>query len=300
MNPRTISGARGETRCYANNEGGEGTPILVLHGGPGFGSDPALTEVLGLKSPMYFYDQYGCGGSNSMKDPSEYTVDAFMDQIDEVRAEYSLDSVILMGMCWGAGLATSYASRKGARGVKAMILSSPFLSLDLWERDQRANLASMPEPERSALQRYEAEENYSMGYRKALIPYFQRFYFTRGDASLISQLVMGRQPEVYRRMWGESELFCKGALSGFDAMRGAGGIDCPVLLIGGDRDVVSAETMEAYRDGFRDAQLAIVPNSGHMIYNEQLSIVKAIVKSFVREIDNRPKKNLPSSMRSSL
>jgi proline-specific peptidase len=299
-NTRIIERATGKTCCYINNPDGEGTPILVLHGGPGFGSDPVLTEVLGLKNPMYFYDQYGSEGSEKFSDPDRYTIDLFAEQIDDVRKEFRLDEVILFGMCWGAGLATAYASKDTSKGVKALMLSSPFLSIGLWEKDQMANLALLPEPERDALMKHEKEESYAAGYKKALIPYFQRYYFTRGDISLISRLVFGYQPDVYKSTWGDSELLCKGKLKSFDLMDIIPSITCPVLLISGDRDVVRTETMKVYQDRFKDAQLAIVPGSGHMIYNEQLSIVKAIIKSFIKEMDNHPKKELPSAIRSSL
>jgi proline iminopeptidase len=300
MNTRIINGKAGKTCCYVNNQENEGTPILVLHGGPGFGSDPILTEILGIKNPMYFYDQYGSKGSDSFDDPSKYTVELFMEQIDEVRKEFGLDEVLLMGMCWGAGLAVSYSAQKKVKGIKALILSSPFLSLELWEKDQQTNLSLLPEPDRGTILRYEAENRYNAGYRKALIPYFQNYYFTRGDVTLISHLVFGYQPDVYRVTWGDSELFCRGSLKDFDMMDVIPDIECPVLLVAGDRDVVRTETMKVYQNRFQDAQLAIIPRSGHMIYNEQLSIVKAVIKSFVKEIDNCPKKNLPSSIKSSL
>ncbi|MDR2845926.1 MAG: proline iminopeptidase-family hydrolase [Candidatus Methanoplasma sp.] len=300
MNTRIIDGRAGKTCCYVNNQGNEGTPILVLHGGPGFGSDPILTEVLGIKNPMYFYDQYGSKNSDTFSDSSRYTVELFIEQIDDVREEFGLDEIILMGMCWGAGLAVSYSARKNVKGIKALILSSPFLSLELWEKDQQTNLSYLSESDRSTIQRYETERLYSIGYRKSLIPYFQNYYFTRGDVTLISHLVFGHQPEVYRTTWGDSELFCRGSLKDFDLMGVIPNIACPVLLVAGDRDVVRTETMKVYQNRFQDAQLAIIPSSGHMIYNEQLSIVKAVIKSFVKEIDNCPKKNLPSSIRSSL
>jgi proline-specific peptidases, Bacillus coagulans-type subfamily len=296
---KIITSKKGKTCCYINNPDGKGTPILVIHGGPGFGSDPILSEVLGLKSPMYFYDQFGCGGSDKFDNPNDYSLELFIDEIDDVRREFKLTKVILFGMCWGAGLAVAYASREETTGVEALILSSPFLNVAIWERDQMINLSLLPEPERSILGKYEEEGVYVNEYRKALIPYFQHYYFTRGDMPIISRLVFGFQPEVYRIMWGDSELICKGKLKSFDLMDRLPLIKSPVLLVSGDRDTVRVETMKLFYDGFPNAQLAIIPSAGHMIYNEQLEIVKKVIHNFVREVNHYPKKEISPVIHSS-
>jgi proline iminopeptidase len=288
----------GKTCCYIKNPNGKGIPIVVLHGGPGFSSDPILSNLLGIKSPMYFYDQFGCGGSDKFDDIDKYSVETFVNQLEDVIVENKLDTVILLGMCWGAGLATAYASIKGVEGIKAIILSSPFLSTPMWEDDQMVNLSLLPNPDRATLMQFEKNGLYSNGYRRALIPYFQHYYFTRGDSSIIYRLVFGFQPEVYRIMWGNSELLCCGRLKNFDLTKELGKIDVPVLLISGDRDTVRTETMKKYQDMFPRAQLAIVPASGHMIYNEQPGIVKKIIQSFVSDVNNYSKKEVKSMIMS--
>lgn len=288
----------GKTCCYIKNPNGKGIPIVVLHGGPGFSSDPILSNLLGIKSPMYFYDQFGCGGSDKFDDIDKYSVETFVNQLEDVIVENKLDTVILMGMCWGAGLATAYASLKGVKNIKAMILSSPFLSTPMWEDDQMVNLSLLPDPDRNTLMQFEKNGLYLNGYRRALIPYFQHYYFTKGDLNIIHHLVFGFQPEVYRIMWGNSELLCGGRLKNFDLTKDLGKINVPVLLISGDRDTVRTETMKKYQDMFPQAQLAIIPASGHMIYNEQPSIVKKIIQSFVGDVNNYSKKEIKSMIMS--
>jgi proline iminopeptidase len=49
---------------------GPGTPLLLLHGGPGFPSqylEPLA--ALGDERPVIFYDQLGCGRSDRPDDP---------------------------------------------------------------------------------------------------------------------------------------------------------------------------------------------------------------------------------------
>lgn len=99
-------------------------------------------------------------------------------------------------------------------------------------------------------------------------------------------------------MWGNSELLCCGRLKNFDLTKELGKIDVPVLLISGDRDTVRTETMKKYQDMFPRAQLAIVPASGHMIYNEQPGIVKKIIQSFVSDVNNYSKKEVKSMIMS--
>jgi len=119
-----------------------------------------------------------------------------------------------------------------------------------------------------------------------LIPYFKKFYFTRGDLAIISHLVMSTQSDVYRVMWGDSELFCRGKLIDFTEFNSLKNLSFPTMLIAGDMDVVRVETLCKFWRELPEGQLAIIPRSGHMIFNEQLEIVKTTIACFLAEIDD--------------
>ena len=129
-------------------EGRPGTPVLALHGGPGFLSMPEVVSDLASGRPVYFYDQLGCGRSDRAPDTSWYTVERYVDELAEVRDRLGLERVILMGFSWGTALACAYLLERGLAGVGGLVLCGPFLSTARWDADQRRNIALLPEAAR--------------------------------------------------------------------------------------------------------------------------------------------------------
>src|SRR6185436_10363937 len=65
---------------------GTRTPLLLLHGGPGYPSDYlARLERLGDERPVIFYDQLGCGRSERPNDPSLWRPERFLEELRRVR-----------------------------------------------------------------------------------------------------------------------------------------------------------------------------------------------------------------------
>ena len=62
-------------------------PLLLVHGGPGFPSDPfeSLEALARSGRPVIRYDQIGCGRSDRPHDPSWWTVETFVDELATVR-----------------------------------------------------------------------------------------------------------------------------------------------------------------------------------------------------------------------
>jgi len=57
---------------------GPGTPLLLLHGGPGAGHNYLLPlRALANERPVIFYDQLGCGNSDIPQDQTLYTADPY-------------------------------------------------------------------------------------------------------------------------------------------------------------------------------------------------------------------------------
>ncbi len=64
-------------------------PLVVLHGGPGIPHE-YLDPLAGLAHDgraVVFYDQLGCGDSTHLHDPSLWTVDLFVEQLDDLRRQ---------------------------------------------------------------------------------------------------------------------------------------------------------------------------------------------------------------------
>ena len=84
---------------------GEGTiKVLLLHGGPGFSHDyfecfESFLPEAGVE--MYYYDQLGCGNSDRSDDTSLWTLERYLEEVEEVRNGLGLTDFVLFGHSWG-------------------------------------------------------------------------------------------------------------------------------------------------------------------------------------------------------
>ena len=81
-------------------------PVVCLHGGPGGTHDyiESLEALAETGRRAVFYDQLGCGRSDQPHDPSLWTVELFLEEIDTVRAALGLAELHLLGQSWGGML----------------------------------------------------------------------------------------------------------------------------------------------------------------------------------------------------
>jgi proline iminopeptidase len=106
--------------CYIDVPGGkvwyravgdnaDATPLLCLHGGPGFTHYylEAL-EALADRRRVIFYDQLGCGRSDRPGDLTLWNVDRFVAELAQVRSALELGRLHLFGSSWGGMLAMQY------------------------------------------------------------------------------------------------------------------------------------------------------------------------------------------------
>ena len=62
-------------------------------------------------------------------------------------------------------------------------------------------------------------------------------------------------------------------------------IKCPVLILAGDDDVISAKESEKIYQAITNARLAIVPGSSHAVIKEKTELVQALLKDFYANPD---------------
>ncbi|MDD4485055.1 MAG: proline iminopeptidase-family hydrolase [Methanoregula sp.] len=186
-----------------------GTPLLVLHGGPGAPHD-YLTPLAALADtrPVVFYDQLGCGNSDKVSGTSLLTVERFAEEVGEVRASLGLEKVFLLGQSWGCMLAVDYLLTQKPTGVQGQVLSGPCLSASRWGADQRAHVDQLPETSRRAILDNEAARTYDAPeYQDALMEYY-RPHVCRLDPwpDVLLRTCDRLAADVYRYMWGPSLL----------------------------------------------------------------------------------------------
>jgi proline iminopeptidase len=262
------------------------TPVLVIHGGPGFLSMPQVVCDLAAERPVYFYDQLGCGKSDRAADKNEYNLDYYVRELDEVRQRLTPASVFLMGFSWGTALACAYLIKMRPEKVSGAVLCGPLLSTIRWDADQRENIALMPEDVRQDILDGEARADYGERYQSAMMTYYERHVCRLKPWPDYLQESFGQlNMDVYQTMWGPSEFTITGSLRDLDLVPDLGKIGQAVLLVCGDRDEAGVKTVKDYQMAFPQAQMTVIPRAAHLHHIEQPEIFKTVVRSFLAEVD---------------
>lgn len=106
----------------------QGMPVVVLHGGPGGGSSPAMRRYF---DPAIFrvilFDQRGCGRSKPHASVKDNTTWHLVGDIERIREALDIDDWIVFGGSWGATLALIYAQTHPER-VAGLVLRGVFLA----------------------------------------------------------------------------------------------------------------------------------------------------------------------------
>ncbi len=104
-----------------------GKKILVIHGGPGGGSQPRYRRYFNPKKfDIIQFDQRGCGFSRPFSELRENTTVDLVNDIEKLRVHLKIDSWHLFGGSWGSTLALIYSIKNPSR-VLSMILRGIFL-----------------------------------------------------------------------------------------------------------------------------------------------------------------------------
>jgi proline iminopeptidase len=115
-------------RLYVEQSGHpQGLPVVVLHGGPGGGSSPAMRRFFDPSVyRVILFDQRGCGRSRPHASVEANTTWHLVSDIEAIRSALGIDRWIIFGGSWGATLALVYAQAHPDRALH-LVLRGVFL-----------------------------------------------------------------------------------------------------------------------------------------------------------------------------
>ncbi|MDQ7080890.1 MAG: prolyl aminopeptidase [Paracoccaceae bacterium] len=123
-----VMAVSGGHRIYVEQCGNpRGTPVLVVHGGPGGGCSPTMRRFFDPEHyRIILFDQRGCGRSRPHASVENNTTWDLVADMEQIRKTLGIDRWMLFGGSWGAALSLIYAQAHPER-VRALILRGVFL-----------------------------------------------------------------------------------------------------------------------------------------------------------------------------
>jgi non-heme chloroperoxidase len=246
-------------RLNFKDTGGEGTPILMIHGFPlsheAFEHQFEAFAVAGLRAIAY--DRRGFGDSE--KPGSGYDYDTLADDLAGLINSLNLSDVLLLGFSMGGGEVARYVSRYGADKLSGVIFAAsvtPFLLKSNQNPDGPLDQAKADEK----LSALEADrDKYFEGFVK-------KFYEVSGNV-VVSQSEVDKAIRLCKQSDQTAAIGCMKAFSSTDFRRDLKSITVPTLVIHGDSDAVVPIDGSGKRtaDLVKQAELEVIPRGPHGI-----------------------------------
>jgi len=264
-----------------------GTPLLVLHGGPGAAHNYMLSlRALADERPVIFFDQLGCGKADAPTEEALYTIKRSVDELDAVRHALDLPEVILVGHSWGAFLAIEYMCQGRGRGVKKLVLSGASASTAQVIAGQQRLIDSLPGGFAAKLHGLEKAGKMDSPEYAALTQQFYDNFVLRVPPTpdaLVSFEALAKSI-AYRVMNGPNEFYITGVIKDWDRRGDLGDITRPVLLTTGEFDEITLDCHTTIRAGVAGpCRLAVMPGCSHLTMVEKPDQYNALIRQFAGE-----------------
>ena len=256
--------------------------VLLLHGGPGANHEyfQAIDSYFPKESiEYYYYDQLGSSFSDKPKDESLWTIERFVDEVEQVRLALGLDenNFIILGHSWGGILGLEYALKHQNR-MKALIISNMVPSIP--DYIKYANDVLAPKLDPSVLKKIREYENAGDYTNNEYLGLIEEHYYPKHVLRMpleewpnpVTRSLAGLNYDIYLKMQGPSEFGVVGdaLLKEWDRKNDLKNLKIPVLTIGGQHDTMDPKQMEWMSTEVQNGTYLHCPNGSHWsMYDDQ-------------------------------
>ncbi len=290
---------KGEFTVWTKRVGDNPTmKVLLLHGGPGmtheqYGNFEAYFPQENIE--FILYDQLGSFYSDQPEDSTLWTIDRFVDEVEQVRIALDLDkdNFYLFGQSWGGMLAMEYAL-KHQENLKGLVISNMMASLEDYENYAKDVLGpQMPEDVFSELMEIEDNQDFeNPRYMELLSEYHYPYHVLRKPMNewpeQAAKTMEHVNPNVYVFMQGYSEFgITPGAsLKGWNRKSDLKNITVPTLVIGATHDTMDPAHMKWMSQEVENGRFLLCPEGSHLSqYDDPEHFFPGLI-SFIKDVDS--------------
>ena len=242
---------------------GSGSPAVVLHGGPGAHHDYLLPgfDALARDRELIYYDQRG-GGQSPVPRETPVGWREHVADLEELRRQWGLEKLTLIGYSWGGLLAQLYATDHPNRvGRLALVSPAPAwreMRLEFERRFAERNLAPVLQQQRAELRTSGLREKNPAEYARRLfeLSVSAYFYDPARARDLTPLRVTGR---TQQEVWS--------SLGDYDLRPALAGLDIPAIVLQGEDDPIPLESTRTVAR-LLSAEFHLLPRCGHVPYIE--------------------------------
>jgi pimeloyl-ACP methyl ester carboxylesterase len=259
---------------FVNDLGGEGLPLIVLHGGPGLDHThlrPWL-DPLGEAFRVLYIDERGQGRSEPV-DAGTLSLEVFAQDVDRLADAMELERFALLGHSFGAIIATWHAINLGT--AEAYVISGGGDSSGALQADVDAAFKAMGEAGRPIADSWEWERSVQTPEDCAELMRIQAPFHFAGEPPPGFGADTVYVPEVLRH-------FANQGYGDFDYTPDLGRVSKPTLVLVGAKDrTTTPRAARVLHQGIPASELAVLDGAGHMSMIEAQDAYLSAVKRFL-------------------
>jgi len=267
--------------------------LLLLHGGPAatheyFECFESFLPLEGIE--FIYYDQLGSAYSDQPKDPELWTLERFVEELEQVRTALGLsrDNFYLLGHSWGGILAMEYAL-KYQEQIKGLIISNMMASGPDYDAYAENVLAKQMGPAvLEEIKKLEVAGDFgNPRYMELLVPNYYMMHICRLPEwpDPVNRAFARMNQEIYVIMQGPSEFGISGRLEKWDRKADLKNISVPTLVIGAQHDTMDPAHMEWIAKQVPNGSYLFCPNGSHMcMWDDQETYMGGLV-TFIKAVD---------------
>ncbi len=271
--------------------------VLLLHGGPGcthelFNCFDGYLPSEGIE--YIYYDQLGSYYSDQPSDTSLWTIERFVDEVEQVRVALNLDkdNFYLLGQSWGGILAMEYAFEHQDK-LKGLVISNMMASALDYNNYAKDVLGPAMDPAVfKEVQEIENNKDFdNPRYNELLMEHHYTEHILRMPLeewpASINKTFAHLNPEVYIYMQGYSEFGITGdaTLKNWDVKAKLPNITVPTLVIGSKYDSMDPKHMEWMATQVKNGRFLYCDKGSHLSqYDDQKTYFSGLIK-FVKDVD---------------
>lgn len=262
--------------------------LLLLHGGPGatheyFTAADSFLPAAGVE--YHYYDQLGSGHSSVPDEPALWTIERFVDEVEQVRRGLGLgpENFFLLGHSWGGVLAIEYALRY-PQNLKGLIISNMMSSIAAYN-EYAANVL-MPPMDQEKLGQIRDFEARGLTddprYEELLMEQHYVHHVLRRPVEQWPEPVVRSfariNKKIYVPLQGPSELGASGLLLDWDRTGDLHRITVPTLVIGAEYDTMDPAYLRLMADEVAAGEYWHCPRGSHMaMYDDQETYFEGLI-----------------------
>ncbi|MBK9380022.1 MAG: proline-specific peptidase family protein [Chitinophagaceae bacterium] len=278
------------TKRFGNNPR---IKILLLHGGPAMTHE--YMECFESFFPkegfeFYEYDQLGSYYSDQPKDSSLWTIERFVEEVEQMRQAIGADSTnfFVLGNSWGGILAMEYAL-KYQQHLKGLLVANMMASAPEYGKYAADVLSKQMDPAVLAeVREIEAKADFANPrYMELLIPHFYQQHLCRLKEwpDGFNRTMKHANSEIYVMMQGPSEFGIAGRLAQWDIKNRLKEVKVPTLMIGAKHDTMDPKAMEEQSKLVQKGRYLYCPNGSHLaMWDDQQVFMNGVIQ-FIKEVD---------------